>query len=325
MPVINATNSVKAGIQKNLADSWRQKYPLLEDQLKLMCNFLPYVSIRNATYVFKESVPFPMPWAYGTGRTAQTFKDVSISLALYPYQVKIPYNIFDREDDQLGDMKTHVATVVDRFLQLPDKLMAEYLNASRSLNPALATCYDGVSLFSATDGDGNNRFGVSGGNIYNGTGAVNVAAFIHDLYGVQRRFQQMLDPASQVIYSAADIDYTKLHVIYPPSYNEVVRDASKAALLRTDTANQVSQSNTLISTFVPHCNPYLSDTSEWFAVVEHPYFKTFAYRAPQTVRQAWAELNNSDIAREENKEVFYGDVRVAIGPWLPFTIIKVNY
>ena len=73
-----------------------------------------------------------------------------------------------------------------------------------------------------------------------------------------------------------------------------------------------------------HINPYLTDTSDWYVVVEHPVWKPFVYRAPKSIRQIIADFNNSDRAREFNELALHADIRNRLGVWMPATIIKVN-
>lgn len=324
MPTIDITKSLQAGIRRDAMEMWRQEFPVFEKQQAVMLKMLPYVALRKATYVFKESVPFPTFWGYGESRRYRTFKDRQLQISLYPYQVAIPYSGWDKEDDQLQDTKTHVQMAVKRFFQLPDKMIAEYLNGTASLNPVLVTAYDGANVFSATDGDGAARFGVVGGNIVTGSGAGSVAAFINDLCAAQRRFLKFLDPAGIPIFSEDDVQYTKLHVVGPNEFNGVFQKASKSENIRSDTQSITAETNFLMGEFKYHLNPYLTNVNNYFVFVEHGYYRPFAYRAPGEVRQIFADMSNSDRARDVNEEVLFSDCRVGMGPFQPACGIKIN-
>lgn len=324
MPILDNTNSLRAGILRDLRDTWKNRAPVFEKQQALWTKFIPYKNLRKAEFAWKESLPFPKPWKYGTGRTYQILKDRKIDISYHAYELSIPYNYYDAEDDQLGDMKPHIQSAVDRFLMIPDKFIAEYLNNSASLLPSISNAYDGVVIFSAVDGSGAARFGVTGGNIITGSGAGTVAAFVQDLAAAQRRFLDFLDTAGQQIYNEEMVAYTSLHAVIPNSLNEIAQKASKSEYLRIDLGNTVSESNFVKGEFTYHINPYLTDTSDWYVVVDHPYWKMFAYRSPKDIRQIFADFSNSDRAREYNEEALMADVRVGIGPWAPFTAIKVN-
>ena len=84
MPVVSNTQSLQAGVKKDLMDFWRQKYPVYREQQEKLMRILPQTNLRNASYPFKESLPFPTLWPYGTGRIYQTFKDKVVQMNIVP-------------------------------------------------------------------------------------------------------------------------------------------------------------------------------------------------------------------------------------------------
>jgi len=324
MPVVDNTYSLRAGILNDLMDTWKNKAPIFEKQQNLLVKFLPHKNIRKATFVWKESVPFPKPWSYGAGRTYQTIADRYIQVSYTPYELSIPYNYHDYEDDQLGDLRSHIETAVDRFLMLPDKFLSEYLNNSASLLPSINNAYDGVAIYSATDGDGAARFDATGGNIITGSGTGTSAAILYDVMAAQRRFLNFKDTQGQPIFREEDVALDKLHLIIPNALNEVVQKAAKAEFIHMDGASVTAETNFLKGTFKYHLNPYLTDSSDYFIALEHSYWKPFIYRSPKELRQIFSEFSNSDRAREYNEEALMADIRVGMGPWSPFVTIKVN-
>jgi len=327
MPVIQNANSQRAGIINFLMETWRQKFPTFEEQFKLLVMNLPYTTIRNAEYGWKESVPFPSKWKYGTPRTYKTFKDRRIRVSLMPFTLNIPYNKYDEMDDQLGDMKTHVNQSIDRYGMLPDQLVAEYFNNTLTgdLNDAFASVWDGASLFSATDGNGDPRGKVSGGNIVTGSGN-SVAAIMHDMAVVQRRFMAFRDTANQPIFTEAQAAYTRMHAIIPTSLNEKFQKITKQDIIRSDAGSVTAESNYLKGEFFYHVNPYLTDAEDYFVALEHPYWKPFVYRNPgqKGLRQIFADYSNSDHARNTNEEALLTDIRVGLGLWFVLVLIKVT-
>lgn len=324
MPVVNNTRSLIAGIQDHLKETWRQSIPVFRKQQELLVRFLPNSNIRNAQWVWKESVPFPSRWDYGKPRQYKLFKDRYISVGKYNFELSIPWSRFDEEDDQLDDLKPHVEAAVKRYAQLPDVMLSEYFIGTASLNPAILNAYDGVGLFSTVDGDGANRFGVSSGNILSGY-PLTVADVVHGVMAAQRQWMKMLDPtALKPIFTPDDVSLKNITVIGPPEANEVFLKAAESEYLRTDPTNTVSESNVLKGTFAWETNPYLTDASDWYAVLKHPYWKPFVYREPSKVESIIADLNNSDRARETGEYSLQTLIRTALAVWMPLTIIKFN-
>lgn len=325
MPVVQNSQSLRAGVINVLMETWRQRMPVFDKQQKILVRNLPYTNIRKAFYAWKEALPFPEKWPYSSQRTYKTLKDRLIAVSLIPFQVAIPYNIYDKQDDQLGDLQSHVSHVINRYGQLPDKLLSEYLNGVKVLNDSLNNCYDGVGLFSTVDGDGNNRFGVVGGNIVASSG-VSSAAIVNDIASCQRRFLNFQDTEGQPIFMEDDANYSKLDVIVPNALNEVFQKVTNQELIRSDPASITAESNYLKGTFRYHLNPYLTNPAAYYVVIDHEYWKAFVYRQPgkEGLRQIFADFSNSDRAREFNEEILLTDIRTGLGPWFSATIIKVS-
>lgn len=326
MTVNNAASKI-AGVQAHLKDTWRQKQPIYEKQqewLLFKLNTEGKQEIRNATWVWKETTAFPNLWMYGKPRQYSSFVDRYITMNLVPYSMAIEWSKFDDEDDQLGDMKMHAQRSVERFLMLPDVLIAEYFNGTASLNPDLLSAYDGASIFSATNGSGAARGGATGGNIVTGTG-ITPAAIMHDLFRVQQRFLSFVDPnAGKPILSPDEVKFENMMVVNPVQLNEVVHKAADSENLKVSTDNMVSETNILKGRFEHQENQYLTSTTNWFVVLKHPMWRPFAYRAPKSVDSVIADINNSDRMREFYNMCIYANIRTRLGPYFPLVIIEVT-
>lgn len=324
MPVVSNRYSIQAGILADLKDFWSAQLPVFRKQQERMLRYLPESNIRNITEVWKESTPFPAYWPYGKGRTIQNFKDVYFSLGKYNYELSVAWSRFDEEDDQLGDLRQKVQMATKRFGMLPDVLISEYLNNSASMNPSILNAYDGAALISATDGDGAARFGVTGGNLLTGSGNT-PDGVIHDLNVVQRRLSDAVDPtAARPVFAPDEVDFSKFLCVVPNELNEVFRKTAESEYLKIDGGNVVSESNWMKGRFEWETNPYLTDSSDWFVILQHPYWKPFMYREPKSPETVIADMSNSDSARDTGEYRMHAHVRTALGPFMPLTIFKVN-
>lgn len=326
MALLSNAQSLRAGIQKALSATWKQQFPVYRDMQKSFLHYLPYTNIRDASYGFKQRVPFPKPLPYGKGRTHQGLQDVAIDVNLFPYELTVSWDERDATDDQIGDLEQHVSQSVERFLQLPDVLIGEYMSGVPVYNHnGLNLAYDGVSLYSALDGDGANRFNTVGGNVLLGSGVSNTAKVLGDIQAVRRRFLQFKEPVTgQPLHNPADITYNRMHFVIPPQLDAVFHQLNDLERIYGDTAINTNISNLVKSKVKYTVNQRLTDTNDWFAVVETKFWKPFAYRAPQNVRQLFSNLQNSDRARESFEVGVFLDMRLGITPWAPFTTIKVD-
>ena len=319
--VIN-TNSLKAGILDSLADTYRQQMPVAKAIQDKVLYRLPDVKQRYADYVFKDVVPFPEPWPYGAQRTHKGFKDRLINLGIYPFDLTISWNRFDEQDDILADTRRQAELGAKRFLQLPDVMISEYLNGVASYNPVLNNAFDGADLFNATDGDGNARFGVTGGNILTSSG-LTVDAIIHDMAEAVERFIAVQDPAGQPLLAPEDCDMKNLFCIIPKELNEVFLRASKSEYIKLDAANATSESNYVKGTFEYKVFNRLTSPTTWYVILNHSYWKPFVWRE-KGLSSIASDIGNSDISREQNIDSIYTDQRLGLGIWAPWTILEVS-
>lgn len=323
---VNLASSLKQGIFRDLDMTWKQQFPLFEKMNGKISKKLPDSLLRNAKYGWKNSVPAVKLWNQNVGRTHQAFDDTEIDIPIFQYELTIDINIRDLKHDQLKDAREHINFGVKRFLQLPQKLFSEYLNGTAVLNPALRNAYDGASLYSATDGNGSARFGRTGGNILTGFDRT-VEGFSDFLYQAQAAFLAFLDTTnSEIIFGYEDVEYAKFYVIVPRTMNEIVQKIANVSYLKTDGANNVSEGNFFASVgkFDFYVNPLLTDENSFYVFLDHPIWKPFVYRQEDSIESIWADMNNSDLAREKNIAGLYSQQEIGVGVWTPFTTIKVT-
>jgi len=324
MAIFNNTNSRLAGVINELMETWRVNAPAWEKEYEPFVRTLGATTIRNAPYAFKEALPFPRHWPMGKGRVRQGFKDVLIEMPLTPYELTIAWNRYDEEDDQLGDLRAHVNMAVQRYGLLAYTLFSEYLNGTAVLNSSLITAYDGASICSATDGDGNDRLGVSGGNVLTGSG-LTVSGVIRDVAKAQQRGLSYLDPtANRVIFSYDMMDYKNLVLMGPKEANQVFQQASGAENIKISNDNMVSESNVQKGTWSYVINNLLTDSSDYYIFIKHPLWRPFIHRRPKNINSIVADITNSDRARDFNENAIMTDIRTQFAPYFPGTIIKVD-
>lgn len=313
-----------AGIKANLKEMWRQTVPTWETEQETLFKRLPADNLRMATYVFKEALPFPKLWMYETGRQYDSFMDRKIDVSIFPYQLTVTWNGFAADDDQIGDFQEHAKSAIDRYKALPYTLAMEYFNGTALQLPWLALTYDGASLFSSTDGDGNDRLGVSGGNILTGSG-VSPEGVMNDLAAAQRRFMAFLDPTARMpIFDGKAADYSKMIAIVPTAMNAIMKKVSEAEYIKSNLANIVSETNFFKGQIEYQVNQLLTDSSDWYIVLRHPYYKPLVSRDMSKLESIDQTPQNSDRGRETNEYGVYTHTRLGMAPFFPGCILKVN-
>lgn len=322
---INIANSRIQGIFKDLMHYWKNAFPKFEKFNSILAHQLSPSNVRNGKYAWKNPPGGVEIWDQARGRIRTVIDDVQSDVSFVPYQMVIDVNLRDLRHDQLGDTRTHIETCVNRFGQLLQILTSEYLNGAAVKNITLKKAFDGADIYSATDGNGANRFSVSGGNIESGFSRT-VEGFTQKLYAVQSRFLAFKAPGtSEIIYDQNDVDFGKFFVVVPRTMNEIVHRVANVEYLRSDTSNNVSEGNFFATKgkFDYWVNNLLTDENSFFVFLKNPSWKPFVYRQESDVRTIWADMQNSDIARNNNVGGFYCDQEVGVGVGANWSTIKV--
>lgn len=325
----NATalvSALRAGVTGEISDTFKSRLYEESAMRELLFKFIPTKKgeARQKLFSFKSSTPFPSLQKYGESRTYKGLKDYAFTMKLYNYELTITWDKYEEIDDQLGDVRTQASSAVNRFFEMQEVLYTEYLDGVKNLNPALELAWTGTSLFNTVDGDGNDLFGASGGNIITGSGT-SVEAILHDLASVKNRAMKMTDLiAGKPLFRNSEVTFDKFHVMHPVDLNDSFFKASEAKMLRTNLSNNTSESNVYQGKFTAEANQYLIDQNDWFVVIEHPVWKPFLLRGPDNVETFMADQSNSDRARDNNELGMYMNVRTGVVPYMQNVIYKVS-
>jgi len=324
MPIVNNTSSRRIGILSDFAEIYKNRYPVYASRQDKFIK-RGTVKTRIAEYALKESIPVPEFWEYNEPRTRKTLKDRYLTVYHYPFQLALPYNRWDEEDDVLGDLRSHLESMTNRFLQIPDIMVSDYLNNAATMQPTLSTAFDGVALASATDGDGNDRFGITGGNIVTSTGVGTVAAILHDLWTCQTRWLQFLDTEGQPFFSPEEVAIDKVTCVVPSHLLEVFQNAREAKMAYVNPAINTAQENVLAMKFDLWVNPRLSTSANtWFAIIDHSYLKPFFYVLRNDLETLVEDETNDHNARNLGQRAILGHLRSGMCPFAPQSIIQVS-
>ena len=122
-----------------------------------------------------DTPPYPKRKELGDPTNEEVFQSKSASVTIYEYEMTIPWNRRDRTDGQVGSLDAHASSAANNYISLDSRVMIEMATGTLDLIPAVPTAPDGVGPYSATDGDGAARFGVSNGNIEALRGRVDIS------------------------------------------------------------------------------------------------------------------------------------------------------
>lgn len=324
MPYIPIEESLKIGVLDDLSKMWDTEQEAAMESRKKLFHDVPWVPQYESKFVWKQDTPMPVPWEKGTEIPASVFDDVAIVCGVFPYGQRFEYFKWDAAMDQIGDLKQHAESGIKRYSTLYRYFYADYFNGTTNylFYPQLA--YDGAALFSANDGSGNDRMKVSGGNTMNAT-SLTTAGIKTDIHRAIQRWLGMKQPISgHPVFRPDEVTLDKIWCLIPPSLEERFFDLAEARILYTEPAINTAQSNTLVTKLRYQIDNLLTDSSDYYIVIEHPYWKPFIYRGVSSIESFLATAANSDDARKLNIEAWFSNTMMGCCPWAMFTIIKVN-
>ena len=321
-PVVLSGNTLAAGIISRFESTYRQSYQgELEDLGNCMELAVP-AATRTVTYAMHDTPAYPSRQELGDPVKREGFQSKTMSVTNYEYSAMIPWYRRDRTDNQVGDLMGHAAQAAMHYLSLDSRALIEIATGTLDLLPAAPTAPDGVGLYSTTDGDSANRFGVSNGNIEGGAGT-SAANITTDWHSVLARFDAFQNPKGQPFFPVSRRGTT--YTIYAPSDLRAAFIGSfNAELIQGSSA---APSNTIIASgenirlvFTPR----LSGTNDWLVFRNDVTVKPVFGQVRQPLRTFIATDENSDEARNSGIESVKFTAEMGWGINVPFGTIKVT-
>lgn len=323
MAVVSMSNSLTLGASDDLVTYYRTRNKAMVDRQEQLCRVIK-TELREVKEPLKESVPFPSLWPLNTPRNFATFKDRLLTYTHYNWNLAIPFNRFDEEDEVVkGDLQSHLASAADRFRQMVDQLMADHILGTATLGQALGLAFDGAALFSATDGDGAARFGVSGGNILT-VPLASEADVVRALIKAGKLYTQFKDTASQPFFVQQEIDVGKMILVCGPALYEQAVVARDAKFGNFTPALGSGTENPVFGKFDLWMNPRITGSNA-YVMLKSDYYKTFAHIQRKSGPEVqWGDEKNWDRALMNGEKAMFAHTREAVEIFAPHAAIKLT-
>jgi len=283
---------------------------------------------RQEIYGYHETAPYPSLSPYGDTMRFKAFKSKVWTTINYPYKLAVAWNRFDRNDDKLGDLMAQAMTAGKHFATLPERVLFEILLASYTLLPAAPTAPDGVAAYSATDGDGAARFGVTGGNIVSGGGVATGAAIRADIWEACQRVVAFKDTEGQPLFDPQVADHVV--VVYNSDNEEVMREAVLQG--RTLAGALSSTSNAAVTNTLLESGKQidlwptqrLRGTNDMFTFFPRAPYRPFYRQVRDPVAETFHTYDNSDHAATTDEEwvQWVGRDGYGVGPC--YSTVKID-
>lgn len=281
------------------------------------------------TFGYFEATPPAKIWPENEPRTYRTFKSNSFTVVTRRWQNGVEWKRTAKENDRTKSMTGVARQIGEEVSRIPRRVFFQMIRGSTDsdLLPVIGNAPDGAAIYSATDGAGAARFGVTGGNIASGAGVATSGAIVTDFFKCAGRFLRFLNSESRQIFSESVLE-GGLIVYFNPANMEVFESAFKGRMI-ANVAQTAGISNLIQdSAYKAELRPSAEITdNDWFVFLKNPPQgkKPFVWTdaRPMTAVEYGRDTGNQR-AIDLDVEGIAADSRWGFGPALPWSTIKVD-
>jgi len=172
--LMNAINVLTPGIKADFQDQYLSTW---KANIAQYADFVDFARPADGAYMIYgawKSAPHATRWPRGTPRGAKGMDAVQYQIVIHDFKNGVVAHENDVADARI-DAKRAAMQAGENAARVPVKIFYQIDGAVTNplLLPSIPNAPDGAALFSATDGTGAARFGVTGGNIVTGTTVAN--------------------------------------------------------------------------------------------------------------------------------------------------------
>lgn len=328
-------NALAAGLSTAFFDTLRRDYSTLETAaLSTVMRFAVPTQLRVQPHAYWENAPHPERQPRGQGVSIEPFANKSFDIPNHAWAKGVKWHADDREDDQTQGLESQARQTGENFVLLNHRIFYQILLGSTNtkLLPTVPNAPDGVAFFSALDGDSNDRFGISGGNILGGGGVGSGAAVRTDFWKLQNRVRNFLGTKGQPFYEGNDL--MKWTIFYNSTNDEVFREAFRQGrtveilqnVANSENVAAAAVTNTILEgglqiTLVPTTR--ITD-DDWYGFFTGRDYKPVIEQVRSPLKEKIFTEENDREAADVQEEFIRWRKRSGYGLGLPINAAKVN-
>lgn len=328
MPIAEATQVLINGLRSDFWDTYAGAYAGMQVQIGKWMALDVSSDKAEEIYAYWKKAPYMRQWIRGEEIQRKAPASVSWRVKNLDWAIAVPWHENDMADDQTRSLRQVAQDGGRSYATLDERVLYQILTGATD-NDLLRTqpvAPDGVGLFSATDGDAADRFGVSGGNIESGSGVATPDALQTDFFDGVERMRRFLDTESQPMISP-EIMRQGFAITFNIDNLKVFEQAFEQKLMYSALATYAAAVSALFKDsgisieLVP--TPRISD-NDWFIVAKGAPRKPIFRQNRQGLREVVETMENSDYARRTKINSIQWDARHGYGLSLPTQIVQVN-
>lgn len=293
--------------------------------------FYPVIGSDMASEMFgyAQAAPVARYWAEGDAIPSDEFLTNLFPVRSWKFGVGVEISQVSIEDDQTKMIMSRVMESAISFAMLRERHFYWLLTGGATVDaiqmqPQLPLAPDGAAWFSATDGAGNARFGVSGGNIQPTSGVGSPQAIINDMINGMARMASFLNQENQPVHNPGAVQ-REIAILFN-SANFLNFKAATSQMFVVASSGNAAPSNMAIDAdlkVVSIPNPRIT-TNNWAICATTAKEKAPFWLERVAPKEVVGEPGNSDVAREFDVFKLYVRSRGGIGLNLPLGWVGVQ-
>lgn len=335
MTQVLAGNTLLQGLRPEFAGTYQVRMAGVEKRIGDMMQLGIPSDKLTEYFAYFQTAPYPVRWRRGDPIPTAAFDSKQFNVTNYDYGRRIPWHENDEADDQLRALIPHVKTLAEHCASHPSRMLLQMITGATDddLLPTIPNAPDGAAIYAAQDGDSNDRFGVSGGNIITGSGISSSTDIRNDFFNAVERFGQFQDTEGQPLFPGEIMDGA-FTVLYNIANSQVVNEAFKQGRTvqvvqnvgGTENVAAAAVTNIVMdSGMTVRLNPTqrIGDNDMYVFAHGAPIKPLFQLIRKET-EEDWGLRVNSDVARTNKINYYQVDFRQGYGVALPYGTVKIN-
>lgn len=326
---VNATALFFPKLRVDFWDTYRANETQVDARLAKIMNMGIPSTMASEAFGYAQAAPVARYWPEGDAIPSAGMLTNLFLQRSYKFGVGVEITQTSIEDDQTKLIMSRVLESAASFAMLKERHLYWLISGGTTVDaiqmqPNLPLAPDGVGWFSALDGNGNNRFGMSGGNIQPTSGVGSAQAIINDLVNGMSRIGGFLNTENQPYWNPSDIQRDVM--ILFNSQNLLNFQSALSQMFVVAASGNAAPSNIVIDAGIkvtPVPNPRLT-TNNWSIAATATPFKAPFWLERVAPKEVVGEIGNSDVAREWDIFKLYVRSRGAIGLALPVAWVGVQ-
>lgn len=243
MSTVLAGPALARKIRPEFFKSWEDLYKMQNDRIGRFCKMGLSADDFQSLFGFGETPVYPSYTPWGEAPKTDPHEYRTFTATQKRWTAEVLWKTRDARYSNLGSIEADAREAGENWGTLFERVMFQLFlgTADPELMPFIPNAPDGAPIFSETDGDSNDRFGLSGGNIESSVTFSTGNGLRDGLFAAIERMLQFLNPRDQPSVNDAVIESSEIIFIAPVSRLQQLKEAFSQNLVaigpNTSTSN----------------------------------------------------------------------------------------